>query len=325
TGERCDCFNLVDRCPEFRSLPRSTVLLGDQYIELTLRGLPPPIGHLVVAENTGELRPGEPVERIALGGGAAQSDLVGLPVDHDQLFAELAEYSDGRAATSDDGTTAALYRDGPAEDEFGPRAARLIQAATGFGDALCHSALRSNQPAPFNVGTGTPLPHHSAVSATAQQQAERGDDHGLACTGLARDGGETGAERQHRVLDDPEITNRQFFDHGRGARFSSEPTGPRHPVTGRWNLLTKRSVNGPWCSRARRTGMGERRTTTRAPRGRSRVLRPSHQSTPVPWVRSSTSTANTESGPTTSGRANKAWALSGTSSIASRLGQTTGP
>jgi hypothetical protein len=61
------------------------------------------------------------------------------------------------------------------------------------------------------------------------------------------------------------------------------------------------------------------------PRGGSWVRLPSHHSTPVPCVRSSTSTANTDSGPTTNARPNSACGLSGTSSMASTAGQTIGP
>ena len=63
----------------------------------------------------------------------------------------------------------------------------------------------------------------------------------------------------------------------------------------------------------------------RAPGGRSTVRRPSHQSTPAPSVWASTSTASTESGATTIGRANSACALIGTISSASTPGQTIGP
>ena len=50
----------------------------------------------------------------------------------------------------------------------------------------------------------------------------------------------------------------------------------------------------------------------RAPGGRSTARRPSHHTTPEPSVRGSTSTASRECGPTTSGRANRACALIGT-------------
>lgn len=67
-----------------------------------------------------------------------------------------------------------------------------------------------------------------------------------------------------------------------------------------------------------------RRTSTRAPGGRSTVRRPSHHSTPGGMC-GSTSTASTESGEVTSGLANRAWALIGTMSSASTSGHTTGP
>ena len=50
-----------------------------------------------------------------------------------------------------------------------------------------------------------------------------------------------------------------------------------------------------------------------------------HPMTADASVRCRLSTASDESAPTTSGRAKSAWALSGTSRSASRLGQTTGP
>ena len=100
---------------------------------------------------------------------------------------------------------------------------------------------------------------------------------------------------------------------------------PRQPWTGRPNLATSRSVNGASCSRTNVTGLAPRRTSIRAPGGSSTVRRPSHHSTPAPSVRASTSTASTDEGATTSGRANRAWALIGTIRSASTPGQTTGP
>src|SRR5699024_11688916 len=57
----------------------------------------------------------------------------------------------------------------------------------------------------------------------------------------------------------------------------------------------------------------------------SRRRRPSHQSTAGLKLRERTSTVIRESGPTTSGRANRECALIGTSSMAETSGQTTGP
>ena len=106
---------------------------------------------------------------------------------------------------------------------------------------------------------------------------------------------------------------------------ASRSAAPRQPSTGSPNLATSRSVNGASCSRTRRTGCSPRRTSIRAPGGRSTVRRPSHHSTPAPSVRASTSIASTEVGATTIGRANSACALIGTMHSASTCGHTIGP
>ena len=81
--------------------------------------------------------------------------------------------------------------------------------------------------------------------------------------------------------------------------------------------------------RGRQPGQPHRRLAAAHldPRARRQVDRaaPSHHRTPAPSFSGSTSTASRELGPTTSGRANSAWALMGTSSIASTSGHTTGP
>src|SRR5699024_9326286 len=100
---------------------------------------------------------------------------------------------------------------------------------------------------------------------------------------------------------------------------------PRHPVTGRLNFLTSRSVNGPGLSRASRTGLEPFRTSMWDPSGASNTRRPSHHTRPAEEERWRISTAKTELGPTTIGRVNSAWALIGTSSNASTSGHTTGP
>ncbi len=112
---------------------------------------------------------------------------------------------------------------------------------------------------------------------------------------------------------------------GRARTFRRRSLEPRQPSTGSPNFATSRSVNGASCSRTRWTGCRPRRTSIRAPGGRSTVRRPSHHSTPAPSVWASTSTASTESGATTIGRANSAWALIGTISSASTRGHTIGP
>src|SRR6185312_3827317 len=241
--------------------------------------------------------------------------------DH-ELLADLVQHTDRRGAPADDRATTALRRHRPAENQLRRTVgAGRVHLAAGIPHALGDGAVGSHLPVTLDHGRALALSQNRAVGSLAEQEPERCDDHGLSRTRLAGERGEAWSEREPRLADHAEITDGDLFDHVD----ATSPSGPRQPATGSANLCTSRSVKGPGCSRASRTGTDERRTITRAPAARSWVLRPSHQSTPVPWVRSRTSTAKTESGPTTSGRAKRAWALRGTRSIASRLGQTTGP
>ena len=100
---------------------------------------------------------------------------------------------------------------------------------------------------------------------------------------------------------------------------------PRQPSTRSPNLCTSRSVNGASDSRASRSRWAPRVTSISIPVRSSTDRRPSHQTTPWVWETSIISTTTVDVGLSTSGRANSACALSGTTSIASTPGQTTGP
>src|SRR5690606_35957163 len=84
-------------------------------------------------------------------------------------------------------------------------------------------------------------------------------------------------------------------------------------------------VDGAGLSRASRTGTAERLTSMREPTGRSLPRAPSQIMVPGVAERARISTAKTDPGPTTSGRAKSACAETGTRSIASTSGHTTGP
>ena len=90
-------------------------------------------------------------------------------------------------------------------------------------------------------------------------------------------------------------------------------------------LVAELGRNGEALSRASRTGASLRLISTRAPGRSSSCRRPSHHMIPLPSASGITSTASRERGPTTTGRANRAWAAFGTISIASTSGQITGP
>ena len=89
--------------------------------------------------------------------------------------------------------------------------------------------------------------------------------------------------------------------------------------------MTSRSVNGASDSRASRSRCGPRATSISIPVRNSVERRPSHQTTPWVGDASIISTTTVDVGPSTSGRANSACALSGTTSSASTPGQITGP
>ena len=186
---------------------------------------------------------------------------------YDQLLADLVEHTNRSRAAADDGAAAPLQRDRAAEDEL-----RAIEVATGVTRTLGDRASGIHEPAPLDDRLLAAGADDGCVRALPEQQPERGHHHRLARTRLARDGSEARAERQAGIADHAEGADPDLLDHERAA---SSLSGPRHPDTERLNLLTSLSTNGPCESRASRTGVGERRTTTRAPGGRSKVRRPS--------------------------------------------------
>ena len=107
-------------------------------------------------------------------------------------------------------------------------------------------------------------------------------------------------------------------------RISESTHCPRQPVTGSRNLRTSRSVNGALSSRTHFSGVPQRVTSSRPPAGTTISRRPS-QNTSASWPSASISIAMVASGLVTIGRANSAWALLGTTRIASRSGHTIGP
>ena len=83
----CDGLDLFDREPQVFGLAGAAVALGDQHVELGGSVLPAAEDLLVVAEQHAELGSGEAVERLALSGRRAQSQLLGLAVHDDELAA----------------------------------------------------------------------------------------------------------------------------------------------------------------------------------------------------------------------------------------------
>jgi hypothetical protein len=254
-------------------------------------------------------RPAEPVEQVALAGRRGQPHLVVLAVDGDEPVGDLGHHSRGHGPAADEGAAAALGRHG-AGHEQGP----LVELGAGLARPRRRRGVLAHQPSAVDLGACRAAAHGTGVGLRTEQQPQPGEHHRLARPGLAGDDREPRVQRQRGLVDDPEATQPHLLDH---------PRPPRQPPTGSANFATSRSVKGLWCRRASRTGVGDLVTSTRDPTGRSTRRRPSHHSTPS--GPSSTSTASRPCGDSTSGRAKSAWALMGTTTSASTLGQTTGP
>src|SRR5690625_1439183 len=177
--------------------------------------------------------------------------------------------------------------------------------------------LGGNQPT-FGGGRLCPRSYRAGVRFSSQDQVETAEHHGLSGAGLPADDGQPRGGFDSGGGDHAQVGDRQFFDHG------CCPV-PRHPCTGKLNLSTRRAVNGAVLNRARRTGSLPRTTSICAPGGATIRRCPSHQMTAGVSERVRISTDILEFGPTTRGRANSACALTGTISIASTSGHTTGP
>ena len=77
------------------------------------------------------------------------------------------------------------------------------------------------------VGAGA---HERAVGPAAEEQPERGDDHRLAGAGLAGEHREPAVERQHGLVDDPEVADADLLDHGAASPLDLLPPGRTAPA-----------------------------------------------------------------------------------------------
>ncbi len=182
---------------------------GGDLVELDGDRAQPPVGGCVLLQRDGDGIARVPVEGLPLPGRPQQPLLVGLPVYGNQVVRELGEQADGHGAAADVGARAPLGGHGPADQqgavlELGPGLLRAYggRRAGAHDDAALHDR---------RLG---PDPYQGRVGATAEQQAEAGDDHRLARAGLAGHRGETGRQLDHRVVDDPERPYPHLLKHG---------------------------------------------------------------------------------------------------------------
>ena len=223
----------------------------------------------------------EPVEGRALGPGLQEAVLVGLAVHGDQRLGDLGQRGHGHRGSADPGARAPLGRDVAGQHDL-----VVLDLAPGLLHGVAEAGQRPRRDDPLDPRLPGAGAHGAGVGAAAEQQPEGGDDHRLAGTGLTGDHGQPGAELERRGVDDAERADPQLLKHrlARWSPLSRRRARPRRasPRPGRPNLATSRSVNGAWCRRTSRTGRAPRRTSIRAPGGRSTVRRPSHHSTPAP-------------------------------------------
>ena len=187
--------------------------------------------------------------------------LVGLSVHRDELVGDLGQQRGRHRGSAGERPGPALRRERPAQHHDA-----VVESAAGLGDrvgdagAVGHGDARLH---PRLVVAGADEPE---VGAVAAQQAEGGDDHRLAGTGLTGDDGESLAQLELGGVDDAQRRQREVLPH-QAAPLLRRAAEPRQPVTGRSNLRTSRSANGAACSRASRTVSCPRTTSTRAPTG----------------------------------------------------------
>ena len=284
------------------------------------------IGLGIAAAQSGVLRSSQTVQGGPLSGGAAQSELLGLSMYRHQVGPDVGEHGGGdrTPAQMRTRTTRGRHRAGGDEQV-------VVELGAGLPGPRGGPRGRIQGEGALDQSALGPSSHNGALGPLPKQKPERGEHHGLAGPGLSRQGGQTGAKRKLSPLDDAEILDMERLDHAvsPGSPESSEspesPMGLRQPSTGRSNLRTRRVAKGASFSRARRTGRSARLTRMREPAGASRLRRPSHQTSASPSPACWITTSKQELGPRTSGRVNRAWATSGTSSSASTSGQITGP
>ncbi len=109
------------------------------------------------------------------------------------------------------------------------------QAILGVGPRL-DGALRGRVPgrdldhALDDCGTRASA-DQAGVGTRAEQQAEPGDDHGLARAGLTGDDVQAGVQLQDGVIDDPEVLDADLLQHR--ARLSHGTDAPRQGLSPR--------------------------------------------------------------------------------------------
>lgn len=127
------------------------------------------------------------VEGLSLPGGFEQPLLVGLAVHGDEFVGEFGEHPDRHGPAAEMRPGAPLRGDGTADQQ---RA--VLDLGPGLLGPQGDGVAAGHRDPPLDDGGLGPDPYQGGVGASAEQQPQTGDDHGLARAGLARHRGETG-------------------------------------------------------------------------------------------------------------------------------------
>ena len=132
--------------------------------------------------------------------------LVGLAVHGDERLADPRQRRRGHRGAAQEGARATLGGDLPAQQQL----AGLDLTAVLLGD-LAEARVGTDDA--LDAGRTSAGAHRAGVGPAAQQEPERGDEHGLAGAGLAGDHGQPLAELEHGLLDDAQGADPDLLDH----------------------------------------------------------------------------------------------------------------
>ena len=225
-GLRVDRLQLLEAEAEQVGLAGALPGARHHLVELALAGHQAGVPLGVRGQQRGGLLAPEPVEGLALRPGLQQAVLVGLPVHGDQRLGHAGQRGDRHGGAADEGAGAALGRD--VAGQHHPAVLDLSPGLLDGGREPGQVADPDHALHPRAAGAGADGP---AVGAAAEEQAERGHDHGLAGTGLTGDDGQARAELEGRGVDDAERADPDLLKH----------RGPRPAAGGaRWSRASPR-------------------------------------------------------------------------------------
>ena len=319
-GPRVDGLDLAKPEPEQVGLPGAFASAGHHLVELTLGRAQPGVQRRVGLREGQDRLTAEPVERLALCSRPEQPVLVGLAVHGHQRFGHLGQprHRDRRPTDPGPGPPLARHVAGQHHPAVLDLAAGVVDRGTEPVEPVASTTPSTRAlPAPVRTMPLSARPPSSSPSAVTTIVLPAPVSPVIT------------------VSPGPSLSVEDSMTPSCPIRISSSISArlvPAQTLGGATPPLDRQVELGDQPVGERRLVQpGQADGLVRAayldPGARRQVdaRRPSHHSTPAPSVRAITSTASSESGATTSGRANRACALIGTISSASTPGQTIGP